>query len=74
MENTTPGPLAAYRGLIESGAIRLTYEDRARPFNSLEQATHGEGTLSRLLRQEVIGQAEYAHLFGRNRTRLVLAA
>jgi serine/threonine-protein kinase RsbW len=66
------------------GAIRLTYEDRAPPFNPFAAATREmlealadtrrEGGLGVLLAHGLTTDAEYAYLFGRNRIRLTLPA
>jgi anti-sigma regulatory factor (Ser/Thr protein kinase) len=66
----------------KGATVTLTYLDRAPPFNpfgiaprpildgSLEQRK--EGGLGVLLATELTAAAEYAHLFGRNRLRMVL--
>ena len=66
------------------GAIRVTYEDHARPFNPFAQAgherlavqagAHREGGLGVLLAHGFSIDSDYAYLFGRNRIRLSLAA
>lgn len=68
----------------EAGAIRMTYEDQAPPFNPFAAATREmlealadtrrEGGLGVLLAHGLTTQSEYAYLFGRNRIRLALAA
>jgi serine/threonine-protein kinase RsbW len=65
------------------GAIHLTYEDRARPFNPFAPGTHDmlqalagvrrEGGLGVLLAHSLTASAEYAYVYGRNRIRLTLA-
>ncbi len=66
----------------EDGAVRLTYEDRAPPFNPFAAATREmlealadtrrEGGLGVLLAHGLTRESEYAYLFGRNRIRLAL--
>jgi len=66
----------------QDGAIRLSYEDRAPPFNPFGAATHEmlealaqtrrEGGLGVLLAHGLTTDGEYAYLFGRNRIRLTL--
>ncbi len=66
------------------GAIHVTYEDRAAPFNPFAAATREmlealadtrrEGGLGVLLAHGLTTESEYAYLFGRNRIRLALAA
>jgi anti-sigma regulatory factor (Ser/Thr protein kinase) len=68
----------------DTDAIRMTYEDRAAPFNPFAAATREllealagaprEGGLGVLLAHGLTTQSEYAYLFGRNRIRLALAA
>ena len=67
----------------EDGAVRVTYEDRAPPFNPFASVTRDmlealadtrrEGGLGVLLAHGLTVEADYAYLFGRNRIRLVLA-
>jgi serine/threonine-protein kinase RsbW len=67
----------------EDGAIRLTYEDQAPPFNPVASVTRQmlealadtrrEGGLGVLLAHGLTTEADYAYLFGRNRIRLALA-
>ena len=64
----------------DAGAIRMTYEDRAPPFNPFAAATREmlealadarrEGGLGVLLAHGLATETEYAYLFGRNRIRL----
>lgn len=66
------------------GQVSLTYEDRAPPFNPFAAATREmlealaetrrEGGLGVLLAHGLTASADYAHLYGRNRIRLALAA
>lgn len=66
------------------GGIRMTYEDRAAPFNPFAAATREmlealadsrrEGGLGVLLAHGLTTESDYAYLFGRNRIRLALAA
>lgn len=66
------------------GELRLTYEDRAAPFNPfaahtremLEALAHTrrEGGLGVMLAHGLTTESEYAYLFGRNRIRLAMAA
>jgi len=66
------------------GAIRMTYEDQAPPFNPFASATREllealadtrrEGGLGVLLAHGLTRDTEYAYLFGRNRIRVALAA
>jgi anti-sigma regulatory factor (Ser/Thr protein kinase) len=66
----------------EDGTVRMTYEDRAAPFNPFAAATREmlealshtrrEGGLGVLLAHGLTKDTEYAYLFGRNRIRLVL--
>lgn len=66
------------------GAIRMTYEDRAAPFNPFAAATREllealahtrrEGGLGVMLAHGLTTGNEYAYLFGRNRIRVTLAA
>lgn len=66
------------------GAIRMTYEDHAPPFNPFAAATREmlealaqtrrEGGLGVLLAHGLTTDPDYAYLFGRNRIRLALAA
>ncbi|MBL0142505.1 MAG: ATP-binding protein [Betaproteobacteria bacterium] len=68
----------------EDGAIRMTYEDSAPPFNPFAAATREmlealagsrrEGGLGILLANGLTTQTDYAYLFGRNRIRLSLAS
>lgn len=68
----------------ESGAIRMTYEDCAPPFNPFAEGTREfmealagvrqEGGLGVLLANALATESEYAYLFGRNRIRIALAA
>lgn len=68
----------------EDGAVRVTYEDQAPPFNPFASVTREmlealadtrrEGGLGVLLAHGLTVEADYAYLFGRNRIRLVLAA
>ncbi len=68
----------------QDGAIRLSYEDQAPPFNPFAAATREmlealadtrrEGGLGVLLAHGLTIANEYAYLFGRNRIRLGLAA
>jgi serine/threonine-protein kinase RsbW len=68
----------------EDGAVRMTYEDRAPPFNPFGAATREmlealsqtrrEGGLGVLLAHGLTKESDYAYIFGRNRIRLVLAA
>lgn len=68
----------------EGGTIRMTYEDRAPPFNPFASATREmlealadtrrEGGLGVLLAHGLTHDTDYAYLFGRNRIRLALAA
>ncbi len=67
----------------EDGAVRVTYEDRAPPFNPFASGaremlealtdTRREGGLGVLLAQGLTESADYAYLFGRNRIHLRLA-
>ncbi len=67
----------------EDGIVRMTYEDRAPPFNPFASATREmlealadtrrEGGLGVLLAHGLTTDAEYAYLYGRNRIRLTLA-
>ncbi len=67
----------------EDGIVRMTYEDRAPPFNPFATATREmlealadtrrEGGLGVLLAHGLTTDAEYAYLYGRNRIRLTLA-
>lgn len=67
----------------EPGAVHLTYEDRAPPYNPYARlpeeppATPIElkriGGLGILLTKELASRHDYAYLFGRNRIRLALA-
>ena len=67
----------------DGGKVRLTYEDRAAPFNPFAPGTRDmlqalagvrkEGGLGVLLAQGLTASAEYAYLYGRNRVRLTLA-
>jgi serine/threonine-protein kinase RsbW len=64
------------------GAISLTYEDRAPPFNPFAVATREllealaetrrEGGLGVILAHGLTATADYAYVFGRNRIRLTL--
>src|SRR5437868_1951750 len=64
------------------GAVSLTYEDRAPPFNPFARATREmlealaetrrEGGLGVILAHGLTASADYAYLFGRNRIRLTL--
>ena len=66
------------------GAIRVTYEDQAPPFNPFAAATREmlealagtrrEGGLGVLLAHGLTTETDYAYLFGRNRIRLALPA
>ncbi|MDH5265662.1 MAG: ATP-binding protein [Betaproteobacteria bacterium] len=66
------------------GAIRVTYEDQAPPFNPFATATREmlealagtrrEGGLGVMLAHGLTTETDYAYLFGRNRIRLALAA
>jgi serine/threonine-protein kinase RsbW len=58
------------------GAVRLTYEDSGPPFNPYGYLpkTRDVGGLGVLLARGMAESGEYAYLFGRNRTRLTLAA
>jgi len=66
----------------KSASVTLTYLDQARPFNPFGIATRPVqdsaiaqrkvGGLGVLLATELTATAEYAHLFGRNRLRMVL--
>lgn len=68
----------------QDGAIRMTYEDQAPPFNPFATATREmlealaqtrrEGGLGVLLAHGLTTDNEYAYLFGRNRIRLTLGA
>lgn len=68
----------------EDGTVRMTYEDRAPPFNPFAAATREmlealadtrrEGGLGVLLAHGLTTDTEYAYLYGRNRIRLALAA
>ncbi|HEX4944020.1 MAG TPA: ATP-binding protein [Usitatibacteraceae bacterium] len=65
------------------GAIRMTYEDRAPPFNPFAEATREmlealagtrrEGGLGVLLAHGLATETDYAYLYGRNRIRLTIA-
>jgi anti-sigma regulatory factor (Ser/Thr protein kinase) len=67
----------------DADAIRMTYEDRAAPFNPFAAATRElleaqagarrEGGLGVLLAHGLTTHSEYAYLFGRNRIRLAIA-
>ena len=64
------------------GAVSLTYEDRAPPFNPFARGTREmlealaetrrEGGLGVILAHGLTATADYAYLFGRNRIRLTL--
>jgi serine/threonine-protein kinase RsbW len=66
------------------GSVRLTYEDRAPPFNPFAEATREmlealaptrrEGGLGVILAHGLTRESQYAYLFGRNRIRVVMAA
>ncbi len=66
----------------EGGAVRMTYEDRAPPFNPFGAGTREmlealagtrrEGGLGVLLAHGLTRESDYAYIFGRNRIRLVL--
>jgi anti-sigma regulatory factor (Ser/Thr protein kinase) len=66
-----------------NGAVRMTYEDRAAPFNPFGSATREllealseirrEGGLGVLLAHGLAAETDYAYLFGRNRIRIALA-
>ena len=66
------------------GAIRVTYEDQAPPFNPFAAATREmlealagtrrEGGLGVMLAHGLTTETDYAYLFGRNRIRLALEA
>jgi len=65
----------------DAGAVHLTYEDVAPPFNPyarLEKAAETTGELRRigglgvLFTHELASTREYAYIFGRNRIRLAL--
>jgi len=68
----------------EDGAIRVTYEDQAPPFNPFSAATREmlealastrrEGGLGVLLAHGLTTATDYAYLFGRNRIRLALSS
>ena len=68
----------------QGGAIRMTYEDQAAPFNPFAAATREmlealagtrrEGGLGVLLAHGLTTDTDYAYLFGRNRIRLAVAA
>lgn len=68
----------------QAGAIRMSYEDRAPPFNPFAAATREmlealahsrrEGGLGVLLAHGLTVDNDYAYLFGRNRIRLTLDA
>jgi serine/threonine-protein kinase RsbW len=65
-----------------NGAVSLTYEDRAPPFNPFARATREmlealaetrrEGGLGVILAHGLTASADYAYVFGRNRIRLTL--
>jgi serine/threonine-protein kinase RsbW len=59
----------------QPGAVRLTYEDSAPPFNPYGYLPKARdvGGLGVLLARGIAESGEYAYLFGRNRTRLTLA-
>ncbi len=67
----------------EDGAISVTYEDRAPPFNPFAAATREmlevlaharrEGGLGVLLAHGLTASADYAYLFGRNRIHIRIA-
>lgn len=58
------------------GAVRVTYEDNAPPFNPYAYQTKNAGSriggLGVLLTRELAAARDYAYLFGRNRIRLEL--
>jgi serine/threonine-protein kinase RsbW len=66
----------------DGGAVSLTYEDRAPPFNPFARATREllealaetrrEGGLGVILAHGLTASADYAYVFGRNRIRLTL--
>ena len=66
------------------GAIRVTYEDQAPPFNPFATATREmlealagtrrEGGLGVMLAHGLTTETDYAYLFGRNRIRVALPA
>ncbi len=66
----------------DGGAVSLTYEDRAPPFNPFARATREmlealaetrrEGGLGVILAHGLTATADYAYVFGRNRIRLTL--
>ena len=68
----------------EDGEVRVTYEDRAPPFNPFASVTHEMlealadtrrvGGLGVLLAHGLTTEADYAYLFGRNRIRFALAS
>jgi len=68
----------------QGGSVRLTYEDRAPPFNPfapttrdmLEALAHTrrEGGLGVMLAHGLTSESDYAYIFGRNRIRLALDA
>jgi serine/threonine-protein kinase RsbW len=68
----------------QDGDIRLSYEDRAAPFNPFAAATREmlealahtrrEGGLGVMLAHGLTTDTDYAYLFGRNRIRLGIAA
>ena len=64
------------------GAVSLTYEDRAPPFNPFPSDREGivkaieqnrtEGGLGVILMHDLAESAQYAYLFGRNRIQLTI--
>ncbi len=67
----------------DTGLIRVTYEDRAPPFNPFAEPTREllealaparrEGGLGVLIAHGLTLEPEYAYLYGRNRIRLAVA-
>ena len=59
----------------DDGAIRLTYEDSAPPFNpyGISPQRRDIGGLGVLLTRALASSREYAYLYGRNRIRLALS-
>ena len=66
----------------DGGAVSLTYEDRAPPFNPFPSDREGivktieqnrtEGGLGVILMHDLAESAQYAYLFGRNRIQLTI--
>jgi len=67
----------------DGGAVSLTYEDRAPPFNPFPhdregivksiEANRTEGGLGVILMHDLAETAQYAYLFGRNRIQLTIS-